>query len=379
MIVPIKYNVRSLLRRKSRTALTVLGVGAVIAVFVAMVAFGRGMSASFNRTGSPDNLVVAQKGAFNQSLSSIPRNSRDIIPYFPNIKKKGEQILAAAGLSIEPWVTSPKKGDAMFMVARGIEPDYFDVEDSLKLTRGSAVLRGNQVLLGRGAQQKLGGLVIGDSIAMFGESWKVAGTFEAGGSNLEFEIIADLADLMRATKRDEYSWFTLKLDRPENADATIALIENDRRILVGATRETDFYASTGRIYAVVAQLGVLISLIVSVGAVFGGMNTMYSAVSGRVREIGTLRAMGFSQNSILASFLTESVMLSAAGGLIGVSLGYLINGMRISILSANIRFTVCWGVMLAGFGLAIFVGLVGGWMPARGAARLAVADAMRNA
>jgi ABC-type antimicrobial peptide transport system permease subunit len=379
MNVPLKYNLRSMWQRKSRTMLTAFGISAVIAVFVAMVAFGRGMSASFARSGSLDNIVVVQKGAFNQSLSSLPKTSRDIVPYFPHIKKKGERILASAELSIEPWVTVPGRSEPIFMVARGVEPVFFDVADKVKILHGSADLKGNRVFLGQGAQQKLGGILPGDSFSMFGESWRVIGVFEAGGTNLEFEILVDQADLMRAANRDEFSCFTLKLDRPEDAQALIPLIENDRRILFGAAREQDFYASTGKIYSIIAQLGLLISIIVSLGAVFGGMNTMYSAVSGRIREIGTLRAIGFSRNRILVSFLTESVVISAIGGLIGIVLGSLVHGFRISVLSANIRFSATWEVLLSGFLLSILVGLIGGWMPARIASRIHAAEAMRRA
>lgn len=378
MHIPLKYNLRSLRQRQSRTVLTVLGIAATIGVFVAMVAFGRGMAASFARTGSPDNLVVVQKGAFSRSLSSLPKNSRDVVSYVPHLRKNGDRILASPELAIEPWVTTAARGEAIFMGARGVDPVFFDVADTLRITEGAADLRGNRVLLGRGAQQKLGGVAIGGDITMFGESWRVVGLFEAGGTNLEFEILADLTDLMRAANRDEYSCFTVKLDDARSAEAVIALLESDRRVLVSAAREQHHYAGSGKVYAVVAQIGLLISVIVTLGAVFGGMNTMYTAVAGRMREIGTLRAVGFDRSSILASFLIESLMLSVTGGAIGVALGYLSNGLRISVGIANIRFAVGAGVMLAGLLLSVVVGLVGGLLPARAASRLTIVDAMRR-
>ena len=149
-------------------------------------------------------------------------------------------------MSIEPWVEVAGKREPVFMIARGVRPIFFDVADTLKPTGGSSELRGNRVLLGRGAQQKLGGLRVGDSIGMFGESWKTVGTFEAGGTNLEFEILADVDDLMRAAKREEYSAFTVKVDDPANADGLIRRLEGDRRVLLGAARERDFYAASGR-------------------------------------------------------------------------------------------------------------------------------------
>jgi len=378
MSVPFRYNLRSVLERKSRTTLTVLGIAATVAVFVAMVAFGRGMAASFARTGSPDNLVVLQKGAFSLSLSSLPKMSRDVVLYLPHIKKRGDRSLASPELSIEPWVSAPGKSEPVFMAARGVSAVFFDVADTLRLTQGASDLRGNRVLLGRGARQKLGGIGLGDAITMFGERWTVGGIFETGGSNLEFEVLADLSDLMRAANREEYTGYTLKLDDPANADRLIALLEGDRRFLLTGAREQDYYAGSGRAYAVVGQIGLLISLIVTVGAVFGGMNTMYTAVSGRMREIGTLRALGFSRNSILVSFLAESVLLSLAGGAAGAALGCLASGLRVSVGTANIRFTVGLGVVLAGLLLSVLVGLLGGLLPAHGASRVQIVEAMRR-
>lgn len=378
MIVPLKYNVRSLLQRKSRTSLTILGIAASVSVFVGMVAFGRGMSASFAKTGSPDNVVVLQKGAFSHSLSSLPTSTADVVRYVAHVKTKGDMILASPELAIEPWVDASGRDEPVFMAARGVSPVFFDVADTVLVTEGTSDVANNHVLLGRGAQQKLGGIGVGSSIGMFGEQWRVMGIFEAGGTNLEFEILAGLSDLMRAAKRDEYSCFTLKLDSASNADEVIGLLENDRRVLVDASREQDYYASSGKSVAVVGQVGLLVSLIVTLGAVFGGMNTMYAAVAGRMREIGTLRAIGFSRNGILVSFLVESVLVSLAGGLIGAVLGSFVNGLRISVGVANIRFTVGVGVMLAGVLLSVAVGIVGGLLPARAASRMQITEAMRR-
>lgn len=378
MTIPLKYNVRSLLRRKSRTLLTVLGMAAVVAVFVAMVAFGRGLSASFARTGSPDNLMVLQKSAFSHSLSSLPRSTLDVVRYVSHVKTTGDHVLVSPEMAIEPWVTTAAASEPVFMAARGVTPLFFEVADTIRLTAGTSALRGNRVIVGRGARQKLGGLGVGDAIGMFGERWQIAGLFEAGGTNLEFEILADVDDLMRAARRDEYTCFTLKLDNAASADGVIAALESDRRVLLTAMREQEYYATAGKVYGVVGQIGLLIAVIVTIGAVFGGMNTMYTAVSGRMREVGTLRSLGFSRPNILASFLIESLLVSVTGGVIGALLGYLVNGLRISVGTANIRFAVGPGVMAAGVLLSAAVGVVGGLLPARAAARVQIVDAMRR-
>lgn len=379
MALPLRYNVRSLLDRKSRTLLTVLGIGAVIAVFVAMVSFAHGMAAGFSRAGAPDNVVVLQRSAFSQSLSSLPRSSNDVIRWFEGVRHEGGTSLASPELHVEPWVTPPGRSDEVFMVVRGVQPVFFRVVEGLKMTHGASELRGNRLLLGPAARAKLGGIGLGDTVVFFGERWTVGGLFEAGGGSVEFAILADLDDLMRAAQRDELSSFTLKADGPATVAPLVRALEADRRLLVTAMPEGEYYRSSGKTFAIIGQLGLLVSIIVSLGAIFGGMNTMYTAVAGRTREIGTLRAIGFSRASILASFLAEAVLLGAAGGVLGVVLGSLLNGARVNVMSTSIRFTVTPAVAGAGLLLSVAVGVLGGLPPALRAARLRAVEAIKQA
>jgi len=378
-MIPLKYNVRSLLQRRTRAILTILGMAAVAAVFVAMVALTQGMKARFQSVGSPDNLVVLQKGAFSQSLSAIPESSRNVIPYAAHIATRGDTVLASPELIVEPWVSVPGRSDEVFLRVRGIEPVYFEVEDAVRITSGAAELEGNGVLVGRAALAQLDGVGIGDTLVMFDESWVINGVFEAGGTSLETMLLADLSDVMRAANRDEYSAYTLKLDSAAAADEVIAQLEADRRVLVSAAREPDYYAASGKPFSVISQIGLLIAIIVTLGAVFGGMNTMYTAISGRTREIGTLRSIGFSGRSILLSFLFESVVLSLAGGVLGAVAGSLVGGLRIEVGPNSLPFDVGPAAVVGGLLLSLTVGLVGGLLPAWSAARLTVVDAMRRA
>lgn len=379
MTLPLTYNVRSLLERKSRTLLTALGIAAVISIFVASLSFSQSLSSAFGRTGSPDNVVVLQKSAFSQSLSSLPRSSNDVLRYFDHVRHKGDVPLASPEIAVEPWVTVPGRPGEIFMVARGIEPVFFDVMDKVRVVQGSRDLRGNKLLIGPAARAKLGGVGIGDTVVFFGERWTVGGLFEAQGSSLELAILTDLSDLMRASQRDELSSFTLKAASVEDVAPLVRLLEADRRVLVTAMPEKDYYAASGKTFAIVAQLGLLVSIIVSLGAVLGGMNTMYTAVAGRTREIGTLRALGFSGLSILASFLLEAILIGAAGGIVGVAIGWLVNGARVNVMTASIQFTVTPSLAATGFLIAIAVGLLGGLPPAIRAARLRVVEAMKHA
>jgi putative ABC transport system permease protein len=378
MALPLSYNIRSLRERKSRTILTVLGIAAVISIFVAMVSFSQSLTATFARAGSPDNVVVLQKSAFDQSLSSLPKSSSEVVRYFDHIRHKGETPLASPEFSVEPWVTAKGRSGEIFMMARGVTPVFFDVMDQVKVVQGARELGGNRLLLGPAARAKLGGAGIGDTVMFFGERWTVSGLFEAEGSSLELAMLADLSDLMRAAKHDELSSFTLKAASVGEVAPLVRLLDADRRVLVTAMAEKDYYVATGRTFAIVAQLGLLVSIIVSLGAIFGGMNTMYTAVAGRTREIGTLRALGFSGASILVSFLVEAVLIGAAGGALGVALGWLVHGARVNVMTASIQFAVTPSVAATGIALSVAVGLLGGLPPALRAARLKVVEALKH-
>lgn len=378
MTVPLSYNLRSLRQRRSRATLTILGMAVVVAVFVAMLALTRGMQTRFARVGSPDNVVVLQQGATSQSLSSIPVSSRNVVPFVTHLARRGDTALASPEVVVEPWVSVAGRGEDAFLRLRGVTPVYFDVEDAIRIIQGTRSLEGNGILVGRAAFRELDPGGIGSSITMFGEQWVIRGVFEAGGSSLETMMLADLTDVMRAANRDEYSSYTLKLDSATAADDAIAELEADRRVLVSASREPDYYASWGKPYRAVSQIGLLIAFIVTLGAVFGGMNTMYATISSRTREIGTLRSIGFSRRSVLLSFLFESVLLSLAGGVLGVGLGSLVAGLSIDVGPNNLPFAVSTEVIVAGVALSLGVGLLGGLLPARHAARLSIVDAMRQ-
>ena len=378
MTVPLSYNIRSLLQRKSRTVLTILGIASVIAIFVAMVAFSQSMTSTFARAGAPDNVVVIQKSAFSLSLSSLQKSSTNVIPYFDHIRHKGEVPLASPELAVEPWVTVPGRAGEIFMVARGIEPVFFDVLGQIRVTQGSQDLRGNKLLLGPAARHKLGGVSIGDTVVFFGESWTVAGLFEAEGSSLELAMLADLSDLMRAAQRDELSAFTIKAASVGEVAPLVKLLENDRRVLVTAVPEREYYVASGRTFSILPGIGLLMSYIILLGAIFGGMNTMYTAVAGRTREIGTIRALGFSGASILVSFLVEAALIGAAGGLLGTALGWLVRGVRVNVMTASVQCTVTLQVAALGFALAVAIGLLGGLAPALRASRLQIVDAIKQ-
>jgi len=378
MALPLSYNIRSLLQRKSRTVLTILGIASVIAIYVAMVSFSQSMTSTFARAGAPDNVVVIQKSAFSLSLSSLQKSSANVIPYFDHIRHKGEMPLASPELAVEPWVTVPGRAQEIFMVARGIEPVFFDVLDQIRVTQGSRDLRGNKLLLGPAARHKLGGVSIGDTVMFFGESWTVAGLFEAEGSSLELAMLADLSDLMRAAQREELSAYTLKAASAGEVAPLVKLLENDRRVLVTAVPEKEYYVASGRTFSMLPGIGLLMSYIILLGAIFGGMNTMYTAVAGRTREIGTIRALGFSGASILVSFLAEAALIGAAGGLLGTALGWLVRGVRVNVMTASIQCTVTPKVAATGFVLAVAIGLLGGLAPALRASRLQIVNAIKQ-
>lgn len=378
MIVPIKYNLRNLFQRKLRTILTILGIAGSIAIFIAVMAFSEGMVKSFKKTGSEDNIVVIQKGAFSQSLSSIPKSSRNVIQYLPHIKKLNGIELVSPEVSIEPWVSVPSKGlNDIFMMVRGVKPIFFDVVNKIRIS-DSKELRNNHAIIGRLAQHKLGSVQVGDQIKIFDEMWTINGVFEAEGSSFESLIIVDIDDLLRASNREEYSSYTVKVDSLNNIDSLIKLIEDDRRFLLSAIPEIEYYTESGMLFNIVRTVGIAIGIIISIGSIFGGMNTMYTSIANRIREIGTLRAIGFSRVSILISFIIESLIIALIGGMLGILVGYFVNGTKMNLLMSNFELRVTYKVMLTGLFLSFVIGFFGGLLPARQASKLKIIDAIKH-
>jgi putative ABC transport system permease protein len=386
MAIPLKYNVRSLLVRRVSTAMTAGGIALVVAVFVIVMAMVAGLGATIGDTGSPDNIVVLRKGATTETYSAINLDQFDALKFLPQIKRDAAgNPLASPELPVQVLMQRVGGGSDNIVV-RGVLPIALEVHENVHITKGRMFRPGvNEVIVGKGLVGRYSDMAVGSMLRFGRGTWKVVGVFDAGGGSFESEVWADLHNVQDDTQRGAYyACVRLKLAPGADAGALIRRISDDPRINLQAETETQYYKDQSVVANQLRVLGMIVAIIMGVGAVFAAMNTMYAAVSARTSEIGTLRALGFSPGAVLTSFLVESLVLALAAGAIGVVLALPINGfsttfgnfMTFSTLAFNFRVTPA--IVLEAMVFAAAMGALGGWLPARQAMRLRVVDALRR-
>lgn len=377
MLVPITYNLRSLSRRSVRTSLTVLGIGAVVAVYVVMTAVSTTMRGMFKATGHPDEVLITQPGALTPEFSSLPRSVATWLRTLPPVAvaAEGEEPLVSPELTLS--ATLEHQGRTKDIALRGVSPAAKVVYRDVTLLEGTWAGAGKRVMVGQQLARAMR-VKVGDTLRLEKETWTVAGLFDGGGTLYEQEVWLDLDELGAAANRTE---LTSVLVRVRDASLTKDFVEElgaQRRQPLQAMAARDAYARVGGMSMWMASLGQFIALVIALGAIFGGMNTMYSAVAGRMREIGILRALGYRSGAVLLSFLTESVLVGLAGGALGGALA-----LAVAQVPLDMPYLVGGAVALPptafvrGLVLAAAVGLLGGALPALQAARLKVVDVLR--
>ena len=388
MKIPILYNLRSMLRRPVSTALTALGVGLVVAVFIGMLALANGFQAALVRTGSDQNVIVLRSGADAEINSGIERPAASLISASPHVAKgaDGRAMMSPEAYMIVPLPRLASDTNALAnVVVRGISDAAWDVRTNIRLLAGQRPETGRaEVCIGRKLAGRMPNTNLGETIRFGGRGWTVACHFEAGGSAFESEIWAENEQVLPVFKRDVFNSVTFRLADPRGFDEVKRALEDNRQLTVDVHRESDFYASQSQLLGTILRiLAVLITSIMAVGAIFGAVNTMYAAVSARTPEIAVLLTLGFPPRSVLASFLAESAIIAFAGGLIGCLLAWPINGIVTSTTNWSsfseiaFSFMVTPGLMLAGILFAVIMGVLGGFFPARRAAKLPVIQALR--
>ncbi|HWN80812.1 MAG TPA: FtsX-like permease family protein, partial [Candidatus Udaeobacter sp.] len=272
------------------------------------------------------------------------------------------------------------------VTVRGISPQAFAVRPQIKIVAGRALTPGlPEVIVGQNLSKRIRDTGLGESIKMAGQTWNVVGIFTAGGSAFESEIWGDAELMLPAFDRPGYQSVVFRMTDPGQFEALKKRLEDDPQLEVQVQRESEHYAKQSKSLAdILTALAWFIGSIMSVGAVFGAVNTMYAAVASRTREIGTLLAIGFTPGSVLRSFVVESLVIAGLGGVIGAILAFLFaNGRSTgttnwdSFSELTFKVSVTPAIILAGIGFALLMGLIGGFFPARRAARLPVAEAVR--
>ncbi|MBA4073320.1 MAG: multidrug ABC transporter permease [Gemmatimonas sp.] len=386
MKIPIIYNIRSLLRRPVSSAMTVVGVALVVAVFIAMLALANGFHMALVRTGSPDNVLVLRKGADSELASGIGRNSAAIIAALPQIATGTDRRpLASPEMFVPMSLDAAIGGGDRLVVTRGVSAQAFEVRRNVRIVEGRRFSPGrDEVIIGSAIAPRLKNGAVGDTIHFGGRGWLVAGHFSSGGSAFESEIWGENEQLMPVLRGEFYQVIVLRLTSAALFDDVKRVLEADPRLQVDAHRESDFYASQNGVLRVILNfLAVFITGIMAIGAVFGAVNTMYAAVASRTSEIAVLLTLGFKPRSVLASFLTEATFLALVGGLLGCLVALPINGIVTSTTNWSsfsmiaFSFLVTPRILLQGLIFSVVMGVLGGYFPARRAARMPVVQAIR--
>jgi ABC-type lipoprotein release transport system permease subunit len=385
----IPYMWRSMLSRPTTLALTLGGVSLVSFVFAAVLMLSKGIEETMVETGSADNVIVTRKAAQAELQSQIDRDAVNIIKSQPEIARTSDgRQLASADIFILINLKKKTSGDMGNITVRGVEPASMDLRTKVRLGEGRMLTFGTpEVIVGRNIAERFADVEIGKQLEFGGGLWTIVGVFDAGGSGFESEIWGDVDQIMAAFNRPVYSSLTFRLQDAGSFEALKTRLEADRRInYLDYFREQAYYAKQSELMAnFIKILGMMVTIIFSLGACIGAAITMYAAVANRTPEIGTLRALGFRRRKILGMFLLESVVISVLGsaiGLVGASFLELLvisttNFATFTELAFGFEMTP--GIVMSTVIFALFMGLVGGFSPAARAARLKIVSALRSA
>ena len=388
MALPISYNVRNVIVRWKVTLLALAGISLVVGVLIALTAMANGFSKALAATGSADNAIITQRGSASELSSGLSRDNASMIMVDSRVKRDGQgRPMASPEMIIVAAL--PKRGDTteVNVTVRGVTQMAFSVRQNVKITEGRQFTPGlYELVVGKKAADRYEGLEVGGNIKLQRKTFQVVGIFTSEGSGFESEIWGDYDALAPVFNRaGGYQSLTVRLANPSALEAFNTELKANPNMQLQMASELQYYAGqAGQTADVLTALALFVGVIMGIGAVFGAMNTMYALVSARTREIGTLRALGFSRTSILSSFMIESAFLALVGGLIGSILALPINtlsgataGANFSQVAFDFRVSPMWlGIAVAG---AVLMGLVGGLLPAWRAARTPITAALRAA
>lgn len=387
MAIPVIYNLRSIRRRWTSSIVAVLGIAGAVGVFVAMLAMAKGFQATLVESGSPDNALVMRAGASSEMVSVVTLDNERIIESSPGVlRQTNGPVVSPEVIVMAPFPLVSSGADANVQV-RGVSARALEVRPAVHIVKGRFLKPGlTELVIGRNVASTYRGLDLGKTVSFGGGTWTIVGVFDAGGSAFDSEIWADTAILDQVYNRptNVFQSVTVKL-QPGAFSRFKDSLTADPRLNVDVERETEYYRKQSQsLTTLITVLGTLVGAIMGIGAVFGALNTMYSAVAERSREIATMRALGFGQMSITVSFMIEAILIAGIGGLLGAIVVLPLNGYTASTLNFQtfshlaFAFRVTPALLLGGMVFALMMGLVGGTPPAIRAARRPVAAALRE-
>jgi putative ABC transport system permease protein len=386
-VLPLSYNLKSLVIRWKSAVLAIFGVGLVVAVLVGLLAMASGFRLVLSETGSSQNAIVLQQGSQSELSSSIPKGAGDRVADDPRIAHgaDGQPLVSPELVTI---VALPRRSDGELsnITVRGVTPAVFNVRSGIRIIAGRNVKPGLfEVIVGKSVRARIRGLDVGRHVRLMKGEFEVVGVMDAGGSAFESEIWGDFDAMASAFNRaGSQNSLTVRLADPNAASAFDRDLEADPLFHLQAKSEQQYYEDeAGPLSKFLRGLAMFVSVVMGAGAVFGAMNTMNAVVAARSREVGTLRALGFSRTIILVGFVFEGAMLALAGGVLGCMVSLLINGLQATTTEnrGEIAFAFHVTAVDLGHGLlfAVIMGIVGSLLPAFRAARLPIVAALREA
>ena len=370
------------------SAAAMLGIAGVVAVMVGVLSIAQGVLKTMQSSAGDENAIVLRSGAESEMMSGLSGDDTRLIAEASGIARDESGAQASPELFVIINIPMRTTGTDANVPIRGVQAQAMKVRSGFELVEGRMFEWGlNEVIVGSGALKQFSGLEIGSTIEVGQEKWPVVGIFESDGGLAESEIWVDAAVLQPAYRRgNSYQSVYIKLDSPEAFDDFKDTLTSDPRLNVKPMRASEYYDSQSTVmYNMITGLGTIIAIIMGLGAIFGALNTMYTAVSSRTREIATLRALGFQAGPVVISVVSESLLLAFAGGVAGAGLAWLaFDGYRAATLNwasfsaITFSFDVNAQLLIQGIVFAMIIGLIGGLFPAIRAARQPIALALRE-
>ncbi len=388
MAIPISYNIRNLIVRKTTTIMTAVGIAMTVAVLLAVLALGAGLRTAFEAAGDPLHVLVLRKGGNAELTSVVSQESFQVIKNYPGIAKgpDGQPLASLEMVTIIDVVNPENPHGGMNVTLRGVTLRGTQMRDKLKLASGRWFAPGQrEIVVGKNVAKRSPDAKLGKQLKFGKGYWTIVGIMDGGESAVNSEIFGDLNQISSDFNRpDALSSALIQATDASAVPALINSMKDDRRLTVDPLTEKAYYENQTSASAPIQFLGIFVSIIMAVGSSFAAMNTMYAAVARRAKEIGTLRVLGFTKGSIEISFLLESVFLCLIGGVLGILIALPLNnvttgiGSFVTFSEISFNFKVTPTIMLIGLVFSTILGALGGLFPARQAARKEILTALRE-
>jgi putative ABC transport system permease protein len=386
--IPIIYNFRSVRARWTSAIVAVIGIAGTVGVFIAMLSLARGFKATLVSSGSEDNAIIMRAGATSEMTGGVTIDTVKIIQDEPGIARGADGPLLTPEVVLVAPIPLISTGTDANVEVRGVSKNVLEIRKNIKIVEGRMFSPGlTEIVVGKNANASYAGLTLGNTISLGSVRWKIVGIFDAGGSSFDSDIWGDAHLIGPAFNRPDtyFQSVTVHLTSPSAFQQLRDAATTDPRLNVDVTREIDYYSKqSNRLTTLITVLGGMVAGVMAIGAVFGALNTMYSAVSERGREIATMRALGFGGPSVVFSFVIEALLIAFIGGVVGSIAVLPLNGLTTGAMNLQtfshvaFAFKITPELLTKGIVFALVMGLVGGFLPAVRAATMPVAAALRE-